>query len=427
MTGSSADSSSRPESAQPTDGEAAVLLVDDDPHILSSLARILRRDFPLLTAPSGEAALALLAAHRVAVLVVDMSMPRMNGLQLIEAMRPDHPDVVPIMLTGNSDQATATDAINRGRVFRFLSKPCEADKIKSAITDARLQHRLHVAQRELNHKTELLEAAFAAMHDGVCIVDAQRCVMTANDRASAMLGPSLTTAETSLAHLLPEDDAATREIAINDRLLQVSVAGLSGGNCLIVLHDVTTIRQLEQQLRQDATTDPLTQLANRRRFMEVATAEQERARRHGRPVSLAMIDVDYFKRVNDQHGHAAGDDVLRRVAAVLSAGLRTTDMVARFGGEEFVVILAETERDGAAIAAERLRAAVEATRIETAASELAVTVSIGIATAVGTDVDIEPLIAAADAALYRAKHNGRNRCEPAPCIQVASPATEEHP
>src|SRR4029077_11360224 len=124
-----------------------------------------------------------------------------------------------------------------------------------------------------------------------------------------------------------------------------------------------------------------------------------------------MVDVDFFKKVNDQYGHASGDDVLRRVAAALSAGVRATDLAARFGGEEFIVLLAECDLSAVAVIGERLRAAIAAESIETPTGAISVTASIGIATAVGASVDVERLIARADAALYAAKRTGRNRVE----------------
>jgi diguanylate cyclase (GGDEF)-like protein len=395
-----------------------ILLVDDDSRVLDSLTRSLRRDFTLMTASSAENALVLLAANRIAVLVVDMSMPKMDGLQLIEAMRENHADVVPIMLTGRLDQRTATDAINRGGVFRFLSKPCEAEQIKTAISDALMQHRLQTARRELLVKTETLEAAFAAMHDGICIVDADRKIAAVNGRAVALLDLPEQPLGTSPPDVLLEEGEPMREILFQDQLLQVSAATLSTGSRLLVVHDVTKIRQLEQKLRLDATTDPLTRIANRRRFLEFGAEEQARANRHHRPLSIVMVDVDFFKKVNDQYGHAGGDDVLRHIAGVLSDGVRTTDMAARFGGEEFIALLSETPLDEAIAITERLRLAIAGALIETAAGIISVTASFGVATAADGHVDIERLIAAADAALYVAKRNGRNRVE---CAAEASP------
>jgi diguanylate cyclase (GGDEF)-like protein len=127
-----------------------------------------------------------------------------------------------------------------------------------------------------------------------------------------------------------------------------------------------------------------------------------------------LIDIDHFKKVNDTHGHPAGDAVLRGVAAVARAQARETDLVARYGGEEMAVVLPETDAAGARTIAERLRAAVEGTAHATEHGTLRVTISVGVATWPGGGQTAEELLTTADRALYRAKQTGRNRVESGP-------------
>lgn len=159
--------------------------------------------------------------------------------------------------------------------------------------------------------------------------------------------------------------------------------------------------------------DGLTDIPNRRSFNERLAEEWARATRKQEPLSLAMMDIDHFKRYNDHFGHGAGDDCLRRVARALPGVLsRPADFVARYGGEEFVVLLPDTEPAGALAIAEQLRQVVEALAIPHAAgtSYPMVTLSIGVATRPpGTDITGEQLLKAADEALYQAKAQGRNR------------------
>lgn len=190
-----------------------------------------------------------------------------------------------------------------------------------------------------------------------------------------------------------EDDKKTR------------ICGLCG-----ISTDITEFELLKGKLEQQARQDYLTGLFNRRFFMEQGHAELVRAQRYGHALSVLMLDIDYFKKINDRHGHQAGDAVLKRLADVMREILRNVDIIGRIGGEEFAVLLPETDLQRAAEVAERLRE--EATRaVVTLVTGIPLhfTVSIGVASLEGKDVDLNTLINQADRALYQAKENGRNR------------------
>ena len=169
------------------------------------------------------------------------------------------------------------------------------------------------------------------------------------------------------------------------------------------------LRQANERLRQLVIRDPLTGLFNRRHWRYLMLRELERCRRHGRPLSVLMIDVDHFKKVNDRFGHVVGDRVLTAVARCLEGEVRTPDSVARLGGEEFSVLLPETGIEQAVAVAERLREAIHGLALPSA-PELEVRVSIGAAAGAQlADSEIDVLVAAADEALYQAKRSGRDR------------------
>jgi diguanylate cyclase (GGDEF)-like protein len=182
----------------------------------------------------------------------------------------------------------------------------------------------------------------------------------------------------------------------------------------------TKLKLLQDELREKnvlletlSVTDVLTGLANRRRLMTRLEEEVARARRYKTPLSVVMIDIDHFKQVNDEHGHAMGDEVLRNIGAMLKGGVRTTDLAARYGGEELTLVLPHTDIPAAVLVAENLRERFA--ELEHRLDEVTVkkTVSMGVAARDGQGVvpSAEDLLKHADEALYRAKQNGRNRVE----------------
>jgi diguanylate cyclase (GGDEF)-like protein/PAS domain S-box-containing protein len=192
--------------------------------------------------------------------------------------------------------------------------------------------------------------------------------------------------------------------------LSVRFIDFEGERCFLTgIHDVTIQKELEEQLRGLAMRDPLTGLFNRRHFLEFAEKALHRAERSSMTLALCMFDADHFKTVNDQHGHSIGDGVLTAIARAVEAAVRSSDVVARIGGEEFAVLLPDTDADVAAAVAERIRAAVEALEVKSGERpSVRPTVSVGVAGHVTGD-DIEGLLLRADDALYRAKEQGRNR------------------
>jgi two-component system cell cycle response regulator len=168
---------------------------------------------------------------------------------------------------------------------------------------------------------------------------------------------------------------------------------------------------LMSEARRLAATDALTGLMNRRAFIEAMDRERSRAARHTLPLSILMLDVDHFKKVNDSYGHDGGDAVLRGIATVLARIARKSDFVARWGGEEFIVALVQTADTGGRIAAERVRRGIAETEfILPTGTAIHATASVGLASA-GASMSLEELISRADKALYAAKARGRNRVE----------------
>ena len=171
-------------------------------------------------------------------------------------------------------------------------------------------------------------------------------------------------------------------------------------------------RELEQtqaELEKLATTDFLTGINNNRRFFEIGENELRRAKRFRHPLSVIMFDVDFFKRVNDAYGHAAGDKVLVEIAETCRTILRGTDTFGRLGGEEFAVLLPHTDIDGAKTVAEFMRSSIENLEINSSSNKIKITASFGITELLGTDSGIKTTLDRADGLLYEAKNKGRNQ------------------
>lgn len=191
--------------------------------------------------------------------------------------------------------------------------------------------------------------------------------------------------------------------------------------CLLI-YDVTDMasnrRQLERtnaQLKQLSQTDGLTGLFNRATWEAFLHTEFERHRRYGSEAALVMLDIDFFKPVNDTYGHQAGDEVIRQISSLIKFNLRQPDIAGRYGGEEFAVILPETDIVGAECFAERIRAVVEQQPVQCLEKALDITVSLGVAPINAQCPNADGWLKAADEALYAAKDRGRNQVVVAPC------------
>jgi diguanylate cyclase (GGDEF)-like protein len=202
-----------------------------------------------------------------------------------------------------------------------------------------------------------------------------------------------------------------RDLQTTDgRHIRAHCAVLEDGGRMLTYCDVSDLIHNARQMELLATVDALTGLYNRRHFWTLGAAEWSRFQRYYRPLSVLMIDVDHFKSVNDQYGHAVGDQTLLRVADCCREAKRSSDIVARVGGEEFAILLPETDLGHSRIVAERIRQAIAASDLVAHQVHFKITVSIGFAAASVSMSSFEALLHGADDALYQAKSSGRNRC-----------------
>ena len=203
---------------------------------------------------------------------------------------------------------------------------------------------------------------------------------------------------------------------VDGRFFKMQRMTLSDGGHVVLGMDITELEVAKQQLTQlnevlheQATTDELTGLSNRRALFDKATIEFNRARRLHTPLSLLILDIDFFKKVNDTYGHPVGDRVIIRVADVLQKEVREYDLVGRLGGEEYAVVLPNTDAKQAGLVAERMRLSIENTAIEGEQINFKVTCSFGVAEVCANHNDVDDVFLSADKALYKAKEGGRNK------------------
>jgi diguanylate cyclase (GGDEF)-like protein len=295
----------------------------------------------------------------------------------------------------------------------------------------------------VRHSDELeaLKTALDNVHDGVVLLDADlnaqflnrkmRTFWEISDQHAAS-HPSYASLISSARHavdpqIAPEDkpaffeqriaevragDPAPRDLQTPDgRRIRVHCTVLDGGGRIITYCDISDLIRNAEQLKKLATTDALTGLLNRRHFIEMAETEWRRFQRYHRPLSMLMVDIDHFKSVNDRYGHGVGDEAIAAVARACTKGKRGPDIVGRLGGEEFAILLPETDLAQARIVADRLCRRISEQTLMAHKVHFKVTASIGIATASVSMSGFDVLMRSADQALYQAKANGRNRSE----------------
>jgi diguanylate cyclase (GGDEF)-like protein len=237
------------------------------------------------------------------------------------------------------------------------------------------------------------------------------------DRIGRASGPTMLARRTGSAEVVQLSHALRsllRRIGMAEE--RTKEAELRASENAMQLHDDLV------KLQKLADTDYLTGLMNRRSFLAAADDTMQFCRRYKRGMATLMIDIDHFKKINDTHGHAAGDQAIKRIAEIIDCTIRTTDKAARFGGEEFVILLREIDQATALMLAERIRRAIEISTIESENGAIPATVSIGVALLDERDRDVQDMIARSDQGLYAAKKTGRNRVVLRPLIEAAASA-----
>lgn len=424
------------------EGRSTLLLVDDRPENLASLEAILedpRRE--LLCASSGEQALQMLLSHEIALVLLDVQMPVMNGYEVARLMRSNRKTrgIPIIFITAiERDEAAAIRGYQAGAID-YIVKPVNAMVLQSKVglfleLDT-ARRRLQQAYIRLDNTKAYYESMLNAAGEGVVGVDHQGIIKFVNPAALAMLGATpddvigcnMAQLEVSLPAPRDDGDPLLQRLLQNvspaleeawfrridgsrflASLCRSPLAGKVDGEVL-VFQDITERRALEEELRQQTVTDFLTGLGNRNALKSALNAALEHACRSGGLVALMFIDLDHFKRINDNLGHEVGDLLLKAVAIRLREQVRAYDIVARLGGDEFTIVLGDLEfPEDAGTVARKILNALRQPFVLRDGLDVIVSASIGISTFPECGEDAEDLMRTADVAMYQAKRDGRN-------------------
>ena len=480
----------------PPEARAKIIVADDDPTLLKTLTYILRgQGHEVVAVDGGDRLLEVMAREQPDLVMLDIMMPKVDGLQLLERIRATPAwEGLPVLMvssmppedgTVRSLEIGATDFIpkpfrmrellarvdahlRRGRELRKMKAEATAiaEDLKQSASIVDILHEVtdslkpdeiyHILARRVaralgisrcsvvmalpgdahgtvvaafenpmlrNLRVELLrypEIVKALETDRLVIVtdvatdplfDEVR-TMWARDgvavptRSVVALPFRMRGQQTGVLYLrsMVGEKALTREDAeFADSVIGAAVAALEKA------HDFASVQSERERLEQLASTDALTGCLNRRALTEVLERELDRARRYSLVLTILMVDLDHFKKINDTMGHLVGDTVLRQLGDLLRREVRSVDSVARYGGEEFVIALPETGTHGGLVFAERMRQRIQQQPFGDGGTPLSVTVSIGVATFPDQKITSpDSFLALADTALYRAKADGRN-------------------
>ncbi|SMB92472.1 GGDEF domain-containing response regulator [Deinococcus hopiensis] len=443
-----------------------ILVVDDDADLRTTVTRLLQIDgHEVLAAEDGSEALRLCRERDIHLMLLDYFMPGMTGEEVVRHVRAFDPRLQIVLQTGYASEKPPRQMLRELDIQGYHDKSEGPEGllvwVDAALKTFRHVRALHASRDGLDyilrvtpelHRLQPLEDLLHGI-----LLQIQGILGFSSALVATVLSPPTPEVPSALV-ATPEDrefvirlgtgryetghwgtlsgheQHLVREAAQSgqtQRDTQMALPLRVGERAVgVVLVDTTFSPQTDLHLLELfatqaavaienarlyslATVDDLTGLANKRAWLGRLAETMHLAARHDFPVSVLVLDIDHFKRVNDSYGHLAGDRLLAELGGVLAGGLRRSDVAGRYGGEELVVLLPHTDAAGAGVIAERLRLAVSGLRVPWEEAGLQVTVSIGVATRRGEEVGPD-LLARADAALYAAKRAGRNRVVQAP-------------
>lgn len=411
--------------------DISVLFVEDELPVREKISQILTREVrKLYLAGNGKEGLEQFGLHAPDMVITDIRMPVMNGLDMAEEIKASGRHTPVVVTTAHGEADYLIRAIEIG-IDRFLLKPVDLGKLSETIRTIAENIR---TSKELKQTNKLLEEYKNAVDESniVCKTDANGKIIYVNDEFCKISGYQRTELlgqkHDAILHLEKQESVLKNlQATITSKKIwkgvlehrrknhisyfaDVTIVPLLGmdeciNEFIYIGHNITELIALTKKLNDLSNTDALTQIYNRMAFNNILETELIRAKRYRTDLSLIMFDIDHFKNVNDTYGHMIGDEVLKTIVEIISGSIRTIDFFARWGGEEFMILLPETNSEAALELAERLRVEIASYNFKTAGR---VTASFGVAS-LKDDVHADALATRVDNALYMSKNNGRNR------------------
>lgn len=421
-----------------------VLYVEDDAFVARMVKKRLENDgFGVTVCDDGDEGLAQARSGEFDIVLLDHMLPNRAGLDILKDLGASFPTPV-IMVSGSSDLAVAVEAMRMGAADYVIKETDGSyldllpQTVNRVLAHLKLVEAKQRADERIVEQAATIQGVLDNMDPGVTLFDRDLKLASHNDRFMELfnLSQKLITDNIELMDILAhmaeqgefgdeDSDEGAKELFTlfqsnssftfdhhrpNGLVIEIRGAPMPGGGSIASYTDITDRKKMEEELRMLATTDPLTGVNNRRKFLETSERELARCERYNHPLCLLMLDADHFKSVNDNHGHDVGDKVLKLLSDICMRELRDVDVFGRFGGEEFVAALPETNMETALEVAERLRESLAAAEIPvTGGAPLKFTVSIGAAERTKNDKSVHDLLNRADGALYQAKESGRNK------------------
>lgn len=414
-----------------------ILFVEDDADIREELISFLSRyaKAGLYAAENAEEGLVLFHKHSPDIVISDIKMPKMSGIEMVKQIKETDPDQAIILTTAHSDSAFFLEAIEL-QVDGYLLKPVDLRQLRHKIK--KISQEL-ILQQQYESQKEIMNEIAYLQGNMLAVVDENFHLLFLNDTELAFWG--LKSLEEALMqnvmmskrmvksdeHFYPSDVEGRgwireiQELEPHKRIIALrSLDGESihaymvdityseeSKHTIIALSEITKIEEERASYQRRMYIDDLTQTYNRAMFDKQLDIELKKALTESEALSMIMLDIDHFKQINDEYGHMVGDEVLIGMSNLIRSNVRTHDLFARWGGEEFALLLPDTTIEGAKKLAESLRRRIES---HTFHADTSLTCSFGVASTEGTKGTKElSLFKKADEALYRAKLQGRNR------------------